>query len=55
MRMMKLIIDTNSEKYPIIIGVNLISKISSILKNNSIEFKKCLLVIDKNIKNNMNK
>ncbi len=53
MRMMKLIIDTKSEKYPIIIGVNLISKISSILKNNSIEFKKCLLVIDKNIKNKM--
>ena len=49
MRPIKLIVRTNSEKYPIIIGRNLISNLSRILKKNSIDFKKCLLVLDKNI------
>ena len=47
----KLIVKTKSEKYPIIIGRNLISNLSQILKKNSINFKKCLLVFDKNIPN----
>tara|TARA_B100001057_G_scaffold33808_1_gene30653 strand:+ start:500 stop:1615 length:1116 start_codon:yes stop_codon:yes gene_type:complete len=51
MKPIKLIIKTNSEKYPIIIGRNLISSLSKILKQNSINFKKCLLVVDKNIPN----
>ena len=51
MRPIKLIVKTNSEKYPIIIGKNLISNLSQILKKNSISFKKCLLVLDKNIPN----
>ena len=51
MRPTKLMINTESQKYPIIIGENLISKISLILKDNSINFKKCLIVIDKNIPN----
>ena len=51
MRPIKLIVKTNSEKYPIIIGRNLISNLSPILKKNSINFKKCLLVLDKNIPN----
>ena len=49
MRPIELIVKTNSEKYPIIIGKNLISNLSLIFKKNSISFKKCLLVIDKNI------
>jgi len=49
MRPIKLMVRTNSEKYPIIIGRNLISNLSRILKKNSIDFKKCLLVLDKNI------
>ena len=49
MKPIKLIVKTNSEKYPIIIGRNLISNLSQILKKNSINFKKCLLVLDKNI------
>ncbi len=49
MRSRKLIISTKSEKYPIIIGKNLFSKISKIIKVSSIRFNKCLLVIDKNI------
>ena len=51
MRPIKLIVKTNSEKYPIIIGRNLISNLSKIFKKNSINFKKCLLVLDKNIPN----
>ncbi len=46
---MKLIVKTDSESYPIIIGSNLISKFSTIIKKNSIKFDKCLLVIDKKI------
>ena len=49
MKPIKLIINTESQKYPIIIGENLISKISLFMKNNSIQFKKCLMVVDKNI------
>ena len=49
MKPIKLIVKTNSEKYPIIIGRNLVSSLSQLLKKNSINFKKCLLVLDKNI------
>ena len=51
MKPIKLIVKTNSEKYPIIIGRNLISNLSRIFKTNSINFKKCLLVLDRNIPN----
>ena len=49
MKTIKLKINTNTQKYSIVIGSNLGSKISKILKKNSINFKQCLLVIDKNI------
>ncbi len=45
----KLIVRTSNEKYPIIIGSNLIPNISKILKDNFIKFEKCLLVVDKNV------
>ena len=51
MRPIKLIVKTSSEKYPIIIGRNLVSNLSQLLKNNSVKFKKCLLIFDKNIPN----
>ena len=49
MKPIKLLVSTNNQKYPIIIGANLISKINSILKNNLVQINKCLLVIDKNV------
>ena len=49
MKITKLKIKTKTQKYPIIIGYNLVSNILKITKNNSINFKKCLLIIDKNI------
>ena len=49
MKQTKLSISTSTEKYPIIIGSNLTSKVSKIFKLNSINFEKCFIVIDKNI------
>ena len=49
MKPIKLKISTKTQKYSIIIGSNLGSNISKILKENSINFKKCLLIIDRNI------
>ena len=49
MKPIKLKINTKTQKYSIIIGSNLGASISKILKENSIDFKQCLLIIDKNI------
>ncbi len=53
MKIKKIVINTQSQKYPIIIGKNLISKIYRIIENNSIKFKKCLLIIDNNVPKKM--
>ncbi len=49
MKQIKLIVKTNSQRYPIIIGSNLISKISKILKKNLVKFQKILIVIDNKV------
>ena len=49
MKVAKLIIKTIDQKYPILIGSNLISKFPKILNHNFIKFEKCLLVIDSNV------
>ena len=49
MKKIKLLINTNSQRYPILIGSNLISKINKIINENSITFQKCLLVVDRNV------
>ena len=49
MKTIKLIINTKTEKYPIYIGHKLVSKISTIMNNNSVKFEKCLFVVDKNV------
>ena len=46
---MNLIVKTKTQSYPIIIGTSLVSKISSIIKKNSIKFNKSLLLIDKKV------
>ena len=53
MKPIKLTVKTNSENYPIIIGSNIIKNTSNLLKNNSIKFKKALLIIDKNVPKRM--
>ena len=49
MKPIKLKINTRTQQYPIIIGSNLMKNLSKIFKSNSINFKKCLIIIDKNI------
>ena len=51
MKPTKLIIKTKTKQYPIVIGSNLVSKISNIINHYSIKFEKCLLLIDKNVLN----
>ena len=53
MKPIELRVNTRSQKYPIVIGPNLISKIQKIISKNLIYFKKCLLVIDKNVPKKM--
>jgi len=49
MKPIKLKIKTNTQNYPILIGHKLVSKIPKLMKDNYIEFEKCLLVTDKNV------
>ena len=52
----KLLVKNGSQKYPIIIGNNILSKLSKLLKENLIYFNQCLIVADKNVpKKLMNK
>ena len=49
MKIKNLIVNTNHEKYPIFIGSGLISNLKNIIKNQSINFIKCLIVVDENV------
>ena len=49
MKQAKLNIKTKTQNYSIFIGKELSTKISQIAKSNSINFKKCLLVVDYNV------
>ncbi len=49
MKTNKLVIKINRISYPIFIGTNLISDLSKILIKNSLQFEKCLLIIDKKV------
>ncbi len=49
MNAIKLQINTKEHKYPIFIGSGLIAKLSKLLKNYSIKFTKCLLVVDSKV------
>ena len=49
MKPINLKIKTKTQEYSIIIGLNIVSNINKIINDNSINFKKCLLIIDTNI------
>ena len=49
MKQIKLTIKTKTQKYPIIIGYNLHKNLGNIIKKNSIEFRKCFLIVDKKV------
>ena len=53
MSLIKLKVSTKSQKYSIIIGNNILKKINKFLKESSINFNQCLLVIDKNVPKNL--
>jgi 3-dehydroquinate synthase len=49
MNLNKLYVKAGSQKYPIFIGNNILSKLKIILKKNLINFNQCLVVTDKNV------
>ena len=49
MKIIKLLVKTKTEKYPILIGSNLIPQLSKLLKKNIFNYKKTLIIIDKNV------
>ena len=49
MNLIKLQVKTGNQKYPIIIGRNILKKISVLLKDNFINYNQCLIVVDKNV------
>ena len=49
MKPIKLKVNTSKDSYPIIIGAKLFSQFSKLINQNLMKFKKCLLVIDKNV------
>ena len=53
MKTKKIIIKTLNQRYPIYIGKNIIKKLPLFLNQNLIKFKKCLIIIDKNIPSKM--
>ena len=53
MSLIKLKVNTNSLKYSIIIGNNILKKINKFFKESFIDFNQCLLVIDKNVPKNL--
>ena len=53
MSLIKLKVSTRNQKYSIIIGNNILKKINKFLKESSINFNQCLLVIDKNVPKNL--
>ncbi len=49
MKKIRLIVNTKSKKYPIVIGSNILNKINNIFKKNKIFFTKCLIIYDTNV------
>ena len=53
MNLIRLKVNSSSQKYSIIIGNNILKKINKLLKESSINFNQCLLVIDKSVQKNL--
>ena len=49
MSLVKLQINTGNQKYPIIIGKNILKNLQKFFNENFINFKQCLIVADKNV------
>ena len=53
MNLIKLQVNTYNQKYPIIIGSNILNKIKKFLSESSINYNQCLVVADKNVPKNL--
>ena len=53
MNLTKLHIKTGNQKYPLIMGKNILDKLNRILKENYIDFNQCLVIVDKNVPKNL--
>ena len=53
MSLIKLLVKTGNQKYPIFIGNNILDKFKKILTQNSINFDQCLVIADKNVPNKL--
>ena len=49
MSLIKLYVRTNNQKYPIIIGNNILKDTQKFFKSTNINFNRCLIVVDKNV------
>ena len=49
MKIIKLKVKAENQKYPIFIGNNILKSFQILLKKNSINFNQCLVIIDKNV------
>ena len=55
MKIIKLQVNNGDQKYPILIGNNILKNLRKLLKKHSINFNQCLVIIDKNIPNRLKK
>ena len=53
MNVVKLKVKTNNNKYPIVIGNGVIGKLSKFLRESSINFNQCLIVVDNKVPKNL--
>tara|TARA_B110000238_G_scaffold176176_1_gene197083 strand:+ start:16 stop:1122 length:1107 start_codon:yes stop_codon:yes gene_type:complete len=53
MNLIKLQVNTGNQKYPIIIGSNILNKIKKFLSESFINYNQCLIVADKNVPRNL--
>ena len=49
MKLIKLQINTRNQKYPIFIGKNISDNLNKLLKESSINFNQCLIIVDNNV------
>ena len=49
MKAINIKIKTKNNSYSIVIGNNLIKNLMKVIKKNSLDFNRCLIIVDKNI------
>ena len=52
MKAVNIKIKTKNNSYSIVIGNNLIKNLMKFIKSNSLDFNRCLIIVDKNVPKN---